>query len=359
MRGSASVTRGGSSSRFACVPSATPARIDRTPRADARLTHSTASTAAAAADSRLVELPSGSRVHDLEQLLRSISLQATGSSQAQAQAQAQVQAQAQAQAQVLAHASSLAGCELFTASGERVARTSELSLIRGEPLVLMKLGHNQQQQSTLASRIVAAAAGASAGHGDAAAGAVMVYLRPSTSEDTIVAAAAAADEKRLVTLRAALATIRGEGGSGQLPEARARLASLQKRAERVALAKKGLVLTAFAAQFSGLFYLVYEVYSWDVMEPFTYFLSTAYALGAAVYFSVTKREASFRNLLEKHHPELVEAAAGLPTKKLGRRMRDLLAAHQHVADLEHQEARLAEAIAAVEARLGEEQTRLA
>eukprot|EP00611_Tribonema_gayanum_P003709 TRINITY_DN1295_c0_g1_i4.p1 TRINITY_DN1295_c0_g1~~TRINITY_DN1295_c0_g1_i4.p1 ORF type:complete len:387 (-),score=175.74 TRINITY_DN1295_c0_g1_i4:658-1764(-) len=80
------------------------------------------------------------------------------------------------------------------------------------------------------------------------------------------------------------------------------------RARRGARIKSAGVLGFLTLQFSGLFYLVYEVYSWDIMEPASYFLMLSYSVGSALYFSFKKREATFDNLLQlaiaKHQRQL-------------------------------------------------------
>ncbi|CAM9453447.1 unnamed protein product, partial [Laminaria digitata] len=48
--------------------------------------------------------------------------------------------------------------------------------------------------------------------------------------------------------------------------------TLIAKAHRTVTLKKGAVLAFMTAQFGTLAYCVYEVYSWDVMEPATYFL---------------------------------------------------------------------------------------
>ncbi|CAM9713484.1 unnamed protein product, partial [Pylaiella littoralis] len=68
------------------------------------------------------------------------------------------------------------------------------------------------------------------------------------------------------------------------------------KARRVVTLKKSAVLAFMTAQFGILAYCVYEVFSWDVMEPATYFLMLSYSVGSSLYFSTKNREASFGNL---------------------------------------------------------------
>ncbi|KAG5190319.1 hypothetical protein JKP88DRAFT_243012 [Tribonema minus] len=110
------------------------------------------------------------------------------------------------------------------------------------------------------------------------------------------------------------------------------------RARRGARIKSAGVLGFLTLQFSGLFYLVYEVYSWDIMEPASYFLMLSYSVGSALYFSFKKREATFDNLLQlaiaKHQRQLepehgysvaAHDAAALHVARI-RRARDVLCA---------------------------------
>ncbi|CAM9563566.1 unnamed protein product, partial [Hapterophycus canaliculatus] len=90
--------------------------------------------------------------------------------------------------------------------------------------------------------------------------------------------------------------------------------TLVAKAHRNVTLKKGAVLAFMTAQFGTLSYLVYEVYSWDVMEPATYFLMLSYSVGSSLYFSTKKREASFDNLedvaIKKLEAKLKSAHAG-------------------------------------------------
>eukprot|EP00752_Nemacystus_decipiens_P011029 g9799.t1 len=72
--------------------------------------------------------------------------------------------------------------------------------------------------------------------------------------------------------------------------------TLISKARRTVTLKKSAVLAFMTAQFGVLAYCVYEVYSWDVMEPASYFLMLSYSVGSSIYFSTKNREASFGNL---------------------------------------------------------------
>lgn len=73
-----------------------------------------------------------------------------------------------------------------------------------------------------------------------------------------------------------------------------------KRKERnVARMKKLAVITWFTAQFGGMFWLVFDVFSWDVMEPASYFLGLAYTVGFSVYFSATARSPTYTTWVEQ------------------------------------------------------------
>jgi hypothetical protein len=92
-----------------------------------------------------------------------------------------------------------------------------------------------------------------------------------------------------------------EGRTAELEAKDAEMSSveqgvLQKAQTRAALKKLG-VLGFLGTQFGVLFYFVYDVYSWDIMEPFGYFLGAGYTLAAALYFSLTKKDPTYGHLL--------------------------------------------------------------
>ena len=51
--------------------------------------------------------------------------------------------------------------------------------------------------------------------------------------------------------------------------------------------------TFLVAQFSVLAYFVWEIASWDVMEPFTYFLGLVTVAWCAAYFAIKKQDNTY------------------------------------------------------------------
>lgn len=93
---------------------------------------------------------------------------------------------------------------------------------------------------------------------------------------------------------------------GQSQELHDRIQNLQnderKVTQNIESQLRRLTWLGFAglnAQFGGLAYLVWDVHSWDVMEPITFFIGFAYAIGASVYFSMTKQDANYSNLYRR------------------------------------------------------------
>ena len=70
-------------------------------------------------------------------------------------------------------------------------------------------------------------------------------------------------------------------------------------------AKKGqrryawIGFSGLVAQFGVLGYFVWEVLSWDVMEPFCYFLGMTSVVGSYIYFAVNKRDMTYPQLFEQ------------------------------------------------------------
>lgn len=56
-----------------------------------------------------------------------------------------------------------------------------------------------------------------------------------------------------------------------------------------------------SAQFGFLMRLTWWEYSWDIMEPITYFLAYGTAIAAYSYFVLTKKECELSNLRERWH----------------------------------------------------------
>ncbi|CAM9740281.1 unnamed protein product, partial [Phaeothamnion confervicola] len=75
-------------------------------------------------------------------------------------------------------------------------------------------------------------------------------------------------------------------------------------------AKKLAVLSFLMAQFGGLAYLVYEIYSWDIMEPASYFLMLSYGVAGSLYFATKRRNPSYDNLLRAALERQLRSARG-------------------------------------------------
>lgn len=78
-------------------------------------------------------------------------------------------------------------------------------------------------------------------------------------------------------------------------------ADVQKAALRLPNAQKWLALSALTSFYGGLMYCVWDVYSWDVMEPITYFIGFTAVLGNAFYYSVTKKDPTYSNIWQKRY----------------------------------------------------------
>lgn len=60
---------------------------------------------------------------------------------------------------------------------------------------------------------------------------------------------------------------------------------------------KWAVLTTIYGFYGSLMYCVWDVYSWDVMEPITYFIGFSAVLGNSFYHSFTKKVHVASNLI--------------------------------------------------------------
>eukprot|EP01084_Bolivina_argentea_P048082 88597_1 len=70
------------------------------------------------------------------------------------------------------------------------------------------------------------------------------------------------------------------------------------QSKKYAQIKSTCIFGCMVAQFSTLWYLTFEVYAWDQMEPAAYFLMLSYTVAASIYFGFKKRDATYQNLLE-------------------------------------------------------------
>ncbi|KAG5506201.1 hypothetical protein GH5_05886 [Leishmania sp. Ghana 2012 LV757] len=90
---------------------------------------------------------------------------------------------------------------------------------------------------------------------------------------------------------------------------------------------------AFTALGSGtqmlvLAYLTFQVYGWDVMEPVTFFVTTATALCAYAYFLYFRTEPSYESVDDKFLPYLLVKELGVLRADAEKAIRDMRAAQE-------------------------------
>ncbi|KAJ0406733.1 hypothetical protein P43SY_004558 [Pythium insidiosum] len=78
-------------------------------------------------------------------------------------------------------------------------------------------------------------------------------------------------------------------------------ADIRKAATKLPNTGKWLALTGISSFYAWWMYLVWDVYSWDVMEPISYFVGFTSILGASFYHSVTKNDATYTNIWQKNY----------------------------------------------------------
>ncbi|RHY27100.1 hypothetical protein DYB32_007049 [Aphanomyces invadans] len=71
---------------------------------------------------------------------------------------------------------------------------------------------------------------------------------------------------------------------------------LKTAAKKAPNAKKWAGLAFIASFYTGMGYLVWDVYSWDVMEPISYFVGFSAVLGGSFYHTLTRRDAQYTNM---------------------------------------------------------------
>ena len=96
----------------------------------------------------------------------------------------------------------------------------------------------------------------------------------------------------------------------QLSKALAIEAEITKKAEKLLLKYKWLVFLGLNAQFGGMAYLVWDVLSWDVVEPLTYFMGLSAAIGVSLYHSMTRKDFSLTNLWDRMKDRRITALRG-------------------------------------------------
>ncbi|KAE8889443.1 hypothetical protein PF005_g6957 [Phytophthora fragariae] len=70
-------------------------------------------------------------------------------------------------------------------------------------------------------------------------------------------------------------------------------------ARRTPNAQKWVGLTGLTGFYGALMYCVWDVYSWDVMEPITYFIGFTAVLGNSFYYTITKKDPTYSNIWQK------------------------------------------------------------
>ncbi|KAF4318719.1 hypothetical protein BBO99_00007130 [Phytophthora kernoviae] len=83
-------------------------------------------------------------------------------------------------------------------------------------------------------------------------------------------------------------------------------AEVRQAAFRLPNAQKWLGLTGLTTFYGTLMYCVWDVYSWDVMEPITYFIGFTAVLGNSFYHTITKKDPTYSNMWHKRFAERVE-----------------------------------------------------
>ncbi len=62
------------------------------------------------------------------------------------------------------------------------------------------------------------------------------------------------------------------------------------RSRRSAKMKSTCIFGCMVIQFGTLWYLTFEVYAWDQIEPAAYFLVLSYTVASSIYFGFKKRD---------------------------------------------------------------------
>ncbi|CAI5742811.1 unnamed protein product [Peronospora destructor] len=102
-------------------------------------------------------------------------------------------------------------------------------------------------------------------------------------------------------------------------------------AHRMPNAQKWVGLTGLTGFYGVLMYYVWDVYSWDVMEPITYFIGFTAVLGNSFYSAITKKDPTYSNIWQKRYAERVE----MLSKKRKYNPRELVELKARIFDLEN------------------------
>ncbi|KAF0691212.1 Aste57867_17512 [Aphanomyces stellatus] len=76
---------------------------------------------------------------------------------------------------------------------------------------------------------------------------------------------------------------------------------LKLAARRVPNLKKWGAAAFIASFYTGMGYLVWDVYSWDVMEPISYFVGFSAVLGGSFYHTMTRSDATYPNMWQRDY----------------------------------------------------------
>ncbi|TMW61725.1 hypothetical protein Poli38472_010788 [Pythium oligandrum] len=74
-----------------------------------------------------------------------------------------------------------------------------------------------------------------------------------------------------------------------------------KDARKLPNAGKWVALSGITTFYGSLMYMVWDVYSWDVMEPITYFIGFTAVLANSFYHTITKKDATYTNIWQKNY----------------------------------------------------------
>ncbi|KAL8005152.1 putative calcium uniporter protein [Plasmopara halstedii] len=98
----------------------------------------------------------------------------------------------------------------------------------------------------------------------------------------------------------------------QVTEVMSSIKKLKQIEKDVALAarwmpnvQKWFGLTSLTGFYGTLMYCVWDVYSWDVMEPITYFIGFTTVLGNSFYHAMTKQDPTYSNMWQKRYANRV------------------------------------------------------
>ncbi|ETV67929.1 hypothetical protein H257_15914 [Aphanomyces astaci] len=80
---------------------------------------------------------------------------------------------------------------------------------------------------------------------------------------------------------------------------------LKAVAKKTPNVKKWTGLAFIASFYTGMGYLVWDVYSWDVMEPISYFVGFTAVLGGSFYHTLTRSDAQYSNMWTRDYNKVL------------------------------------------------------